>query len=67
MKLYLLEIGLRQRINFHKAIVFKDPRFIMSSSTLQKHTSSTWANKVAENFRKLRKDDPQQECSRRPN
>jgi len=46
MKLYLLEICLRQRINFRKVTVVEDPKFSMSSSTSQKHTSRTRENKV---------------------
>ena len=52
MKLYLLESGLQQRMDFRKAIVVEDPKFSMSSLTSQKYTSGTREKLVPKTLKK---------------
>lgn len=66
MKLYLLESGLQQRMDFRKAIVVEDPKFSMSSLTSQKYTSGTREKSVPKTLKKnkekriLKKNPPRE-------
>lgn len=66
MKLYLLERGLRPRINFRKANRVKDPRTLYEFLNFKK-TYIRYEEKLsADDSRKSRIMDPQVESFRRP-